>query len=85
MHPPAPIPTRYLRTPQACAYLQFSERTLWNAAKAGEIPYALSGKKAIFDISDLDRFVETRKRTGPHRNPTLKKGVIKIGELEERT
>lgn len=56
-------PTRYLDTKQAAAYLGISPKTLNKMRVTGTGPrYAKANRRVIYDLRDLDRWVEDRKR-----------------------
>ena len=53
---------RYLDTRQAAAYLGLSPKTLIKMRITGEGPrYAKVGRRVIYDMADLDAWVEERK------------------------
>ena len=54
---------RYLDTGQAAEYLGISPSTLNRMRVTGEGPrYSKAGRRVIYDIEDLDAWVEKRKR-----------------------
>ncbi|MDE0407757.1 MAG: helix-turn-helix domain-containing protein [Alphaproteobacteria bacterium] len=54
---------RYLDTKQAAAYLGLSPKTLVKMRVTGGGPrYAKVGRRVIYDVADLDSWVEKRKR-----------------------
>ena len=54
---------RYLDTRQAAAYLGLSPKTLIKMRITGDGPrYAKVGRRVIYDVADLDAWVEERKR-----------------------
>jgi excisionase family DNA binding protein len=56
---------RVLKTKQAAQYLSISAWKLRNLVQAGEIPCILGDGTGswLFDIQDLDNWIERRKRT----------------------
>jgi excisionase family DNA binding protein len=59
---PSPIQPRALKTPKASLYTGLSGRTLLDYAHQGKIPYIRAGTKLfLFDVADLDRFMDERK------------------------
>ena len=59
------ISHRYLRTEEAARYLGIHPNTLRRLAHAGEIPYIPgNGLRSpwLFDIRDLDAWIEKRKK-----------------------
>jgi hypothetical protein len=61
--PPAP---RLLKTKQAAAYISVSAKRLRSLARAGGIPIIVLGDNTapwLFDIRDLDRWIEASKVT----------------------
>ena len=60
MSEPSP---RYLDARQAAAYLRVSRRTLHRMRETREgPPYSKVGRKVIYDIRELDAWVEERKQ-----------------------
>ena len=62
---------RYLDTVHAAEYLGLSPSTLARMRVTGEGPrYSKAGRRVIYDIRDLDKWVERRKRrfTGESRD-----------------
>ena len=54
---------RYLNTLEAAAYLGVSDKTLLKLRHAGGgPPYATLGRRVIYDVRDLDKWVADRKR-----------------------
>ena len=57
-----PLP-RYLDTVQAASYLGLSPSTLSRMRVTGGGPrYSKAGRRVIYDVRDLDTWVEERKR-----------------------
>lgn len=55
---------RYLDTGQAAAYLGMSPATLNKMRVSGEGPrYVKAGRRVIYDVRDLDAWMEERKRS----------------------
>jgi len=55
---------RYFDTKQTADYLKLSVSTLNRMRGTGEGPtYAKIGRRIIYELSDLDAWVEARKRT----------------------
>lgn len=52
------IPFRYADARQAAVYLGMTIHALYNLVYAGEIPHKRRGKKLMFDLRDLDAYVE---------------------------
>ena len=54
-----------LLTPrQAAEALQISERKLWGMKASGEIPHVLLGRSVRYDLQDLQRCIDERKKEG---------------------
>ena len=55
----------WLTTPEAAEYLQVHQETVRNWARKGVIPAAKLGNRGGFRFrrEDLDRFLESRRRT----------------------
>jgi len=54
----------HLRTPQAAEYLGLSASVMEKMRLRGDgPPYAKLGRLVIYDVSDLDAWVNARKRT----------------------
>lgn len=54
---------RYLDTKEAAAYLGLSPKTLVKMRVTGGGPrYAKVGRRVIYDVADLDSWIEKRKR-----------------------
>ena len=54
-----------LLTPrQAAEALQISERKLWGMKASGEIPHVLLGRSVRYDLRDLQRCIDERKKEG---------------------
>ena len=61
---------RYLDTAQAARYLGLSPSTLARMRVTGEGPrYSKAGRRVIYDIRDLDDWVERRKRRFTGESP----------------
>jgi len=60
------VPDRpLLLTPrQAAEALQISERKLWGMKASGEIPHVLLGRSVRYDLQDLQRCIDERKKGG---------------------
>ena len=48
---------------EAAEYLAISPTSLRRNQWSGELPYVRIGKRILFDIKDLDRFIEVNKYT----------------------
>ena len=56
---------RSLRTQQAAQYIGLSPHTLENLRSAGGGPrFFKMGRVVVYDVADLDRWVEAQRRTG---------------------
>jgi excisionase family DNA binding protein len=62
---------RLLRSGQAAEYLNVSVWTLRQFVQSGDLPVVQRGErgKFLFDLRDLDSFIERHKRTA-HSNPS---------------
>ena len=60
------VPDRpLLLTPrQAAEALQISERELWGMKASGEIPHVILGRSVRYDLRDLQRCIDERKKGG---------------------
>lgn len=63
--PPSPV-HRLLRTKDAASYLSISEWKLRRLSQDGELPFIQHGEGTpfLYDIRDLDVFIEKNKQTG---------------------
>ena len=52
-----------LRPREAATALGISVRHLWDLARAGEIPVVRLGRNTRYDPADLERLIESRKRS----------------------
>ena len=52
---------RYLSMNDASEYLSLSKITLHRLIKAGKIPSYKVGKKRLFDKTELDKWMQTKK------------------------
>ena len=53
-----------LTSRQAAEALQISERKLWGMKASGEIPRVLLGRSVRYDLRDLQRCIDERKKGG---------------------
>lgn len=62
---------RFLRVPQAAAFLGLRPQTLnrWRV-EGGKLPFSRVGRAIVYDLRDLERFVELGCRVGPRRSET---------------
>lgn len=61
-----PTQRRYLDTRQAAAYLGLSPSTLTRMRAEREGPrYVKAGHRVLYDLADLNRWMEERKRPTP--------------------
>ena len=58
-----PIPRRFMLREEAAAYLCLSPKTLakWACTKEVELPYFKIGGRVLYDIDDLNVWVEARR------------------------
>ena len=58
---------RLMRTKDAAAYLAMSPWQLRNLTQSGEIPVVQFTDRSpfLFDVKDLDRFIEQHKKASP--------------------
>jgi len=55
---------QYYRAPAAAQYLGVGESTIWLYSKEGKLhPIKLSPRVTVFDINDLNRFIEQAKES----------------------
>lgn len=64
---PKPVkqPPRYMDYKRASAYLMVSQRTLSRQVEMGNITYHKISSKVLFDLNDLDNWVEQKKVKPP--------------------
>jgi hypothetical protein len=70
---PAEIPRERLRRAEAAAYARrrLGQSVRVNTLRSWPIPYRQVGRDAVYEISDLDRFIEARLAAAPvRRAPT---------------
>ena len=51
-------PVAYVDAAGACLYTSMSRRTLDYAKSRGELPFIRKGRKVVFRVADLDRWME---------------------------
>ena len=58
-----PVPRRFMLREEAAAYLCLSPKTLakWACTKEVELPYFKIGGRVLYDIDDLNAWVEARR------------------------
>ncbi|RPJ58506.1 MAG: DNA-binding protein [Acidobacteria bacterium] len=56
---------RLLGVEQAARYLGIKPGTLYLWARIGFVPSVKMGRRLLFDIADLDAFIERKKRGAP--------------------
>lgn len=55
---------RQLRTErQAAAWLDISQRTLWQRRHDGLIPFIRDGRLIKYDVDDLSRYIDARRQS----------------------
>lgn len=55
-------PRRYLSEQQAADYIGLSQKTLQRMRVSGNgMPFIKAGARVLYDLTDLDTFMETRK------------------------
>jgi hypothetical protein len=65
------LPKRRIRTKDAAAYIGLSKSSLEKFRVTARGPaYAVLGRVVVYDVDDLDAYVEARKRR-PTSNPKL--------------
>ena len=63
--PKVEIKPRSLKTAASSQYVGLSPRAMLDLAHQGKIPYIKAGARSVlFDITDLDRFLDERKVGG---------------------
>ncbi len=55
---PTPLSTAYVDVHGACRYTSLSRRTLDYARAEGELPFIKKGKKVLFAVRDLDKWIQ---------------------------
>jgi excisionase family DNA binding protein len=53
-------PPRILKVAEAAYYLQISERTIRSLIAERKIPFARIGRRVVFRLVDLDRWLESK-------------------------
>jgi excisionase family DNA binding protein len=61
--------TRLLDVKEAAAFLNVSTRTLWSMANSGELPSVRIRRRVLFDLRDLEAFIEAAKSTKKGARP----------------
>lgn len=65
-----PVPRRWLRTPAAARYISYDEATLIQMRKHGGGPrFRRCGSRVVYDVRDLDAFVERHPLVEPNQRP----------------
>lgn len=59
--PAAPLERRLLNYKRSAAYLGISERAVKELASLGKIPKTPIGHRVLFDVRDLDAFIDRAK------------------------
>ena len=59
------IGRRLISVPEVAKYLQISEKTIYNqtgkkAKKPFPVPFKRLGRRVLFDIRDLEKFIQSR-------------------------
>jgi excisionase family DNA binding protein len=63
---------KFLTETEAQEYLKLSRTYLYFFRKRGELPYIKIGKKILYDVDDLQKFVELhRQQSDPIKNMNL--------------
>ncbi len=58
MKSPVNVTPRYLRVPQAAAYLGFAPKTLYRLVEEKRIPYIRKRRTLLFDKPALDKWMQ---------------------------
>jgi excisionase family DNA binding protein len=56
------VPPRLLTVPQAASYLSASVWAVRSLAWSRELPHVRIGRRVLFDLRDLDRYIERSKK-----------------------
>jgi prophage regulatory protein len=58
---------------QLLAIIPLCERTIYNFEKLGKFPrrIALSSRKVVWDLAEIEAWIDTRKESGPAPRPGL--------------
>ena len=54
--------TEFLTNKEAASFLKSSEVTLWRLRRSGELPFYRIASKLLYRISDLEGYMQSRKR-----------------------
>lgn len=76
---PTPATSRLIRTREAALYLGVSEKQLRRLVRLGEVPVIQRGNVWLFDVRQLDLYVDRQQPTG-YPTPSC---TNHIGEREE--
>ena len=71
MNDPAEIPRERLRRPEAADYCRrrLGQSVKVNTLRTWPIPYKQVGRDAVYEIVDLNRFIDERLAAAPRRRP----------------
>lgn len=56
-----------LNVTQAAAFLNISKRRLWTLTKCGDVIAVRSGRRVLYEMNDLQTYVNASKRKGARR------------------
>lgn len=59
------IRKRLLNATQAASYLGIGKRSLWTLTNCGEIACVRIGRRVLYDVADLDKFIASHRKGGP--------------------
>ncbi len=59
-----PPPPQLIRIAAACQMLAISRTFLWRLVKDGELPAVRIGKRCLFCLEDLEKFIEDGRQSG---------------------
>lgn len=60
---PTPQTSRRVRTKEAALYIAKSEKALRSLVRLGQIPCYQAGNVWLFDVHDLDKYLDSQKPT----------------------
>ena len=81
---PAEIPRERLRRPEAAAYCQrrLGQSVKPNTLRDWAVPYRQLGRDAVYELVDLDRFIDARLAAAAVRNPGAATAIETAAKLK---
>lgn len=67
------IKKRYVSIKEVSSYTSLPVKTLYEWAGSGRIPSIKMGRRVLFDLHDIDKVMDSLKRTYNHHEKTVSK------------